>query len=154
MPPETVPSAEHDHHFEDSVKDLSNDQLNSGAVEVPSSEKRSKFPEMSPQRHPQAKDKQQKAKRPAVGRRERKTLSSRPSLADAGTSFESGVRRSKRMKTRPLEYWKGERLLYGRVNESLKLVGLKYISPGKGSFKVKSYIPDDYKNLVDLAARY
>lgn len=38
-------------------------------------------------------------------------------LTDAGTSFESGVRRSKRMKTRPLEYWKGERLLYGRVNE-------------------------------------
>lgn len=36
----------------------------------------------------------------------------------------------------------------------LKLVGLKYISPGKGSFKVKSYIPDDYKDLVDLAARY
>lgn len=38
-------------------------------------------------------------------------------LTDAGTSFESGVRRSKRMKTRPLEYWKGERLLYGRVDE-------------------------------------
>ncbi|CAN4086799.1 unnamed protein product [Withania somnifera] len=154
MPPETVPSAEQDHHFEESVKDLNNDQLNSVAVEVPSRVKRSKFPEMSPQRQPQAKDKQQKAKRPAIGRRERKTLSSRPSLADAGTSFESGVRRSKRMKTRPLEYWKGERLLYGRVNESLKLVGLKYISPGKGSIKVKSYIPDDYKDLVDLAARY
>ncbi|XP_055828036.1 centromere protein C isoform X2 [Solanum dulcamara] len=154
MPPETVPSAEQDHHFDDSVKDLNSDQLNSVTVEVPSSQVRSKFPEMSPQHYTQAKDDQQKAKRPAVGRRERKHLSSRPSLADAGTSFESGVRRSKRMKTRPLEYWKGERLLYGRVNEGLKLVGLKYISPGKGSFKVKSYIPDDYKDLVDLAARY
>lgn len=37
---------------------------------------------------------------------------------DAGTSFQDGVRRSKRMKTRPLEYWKGERLLFGRVNDS------------------------------------
>ncbi|KAK4736022.1 hypothetical protein R3W88_010283 [Solanum pinnatisectum] len=154
MLPETAPSAEQDHYFEDCVKDLNSDQLNSVAVEVPSRYVRSKFPEMSPQHHTQAKDKQQKAKKLAVGRRERKHLSSRPSLADAGTSFESGVRRSKRMKTRPLEYWKGERLLYGRVDEGLKLVGLKYISPGKGSFKVKSYIPDDYKDLVDLAARY
>ncbi|XP_015067643.1 centromere protein C [Solanum pennellii] len=154
MLPETAPSAEQDHYFEDSVKDLNSDQLNSVGVEVPSRDVRPKFPEMSPQHHNQAKDKQQKAKKLAVGRRERKHLSSRPSLADAGTSFESGVRRSKRMKTRPLEYWKGERLLYGRVDEGLKLVGLKYISPGKGSFKVKSYIPDDYKDLVDLAARY
>ncbi|XP_006343106.1 uncharacterized protein [Solanum tuberosum] len=154
MLPETAPSVEQDHYFEDSVKDLNSDQLNSVAVEVPSRDVRSKFPEMSPQHHTQTKDKQQKAKKLAVGRRERKHLSSRPSLADAGTSFESGVRRSKRMKTRPLEYWKGERLLYGRVDEGLKLVGLKYISPGKGSFKVKSYIPDDYKDLVDLAARY
>ncbi|KAL3343681.1 hypothetical protein AABB24_027286 [Solanum stoloniferum] len=154
MLPEPAPSAEQDHYFEDSVKDLNSDQLNSVAVEVPSRDVRSKFPEMSPQHHTQAKDKQQKAKKLAVGRRERKHLSSRPSLADAGTSFESGIRRSKRMKTRPLEYWKGERLLYGRVDEGLKLVGLKYISPGKGSFKVKSYIPDDYKDLVDLAARY
>ncbi|KAH0690938.1 hypothetical protein KY289_018296 [Solanum tuberosum] len=154
MLPETAPSVEQDHYFEDSVKDLNSDQLNSVAGEVPSRDMRSKFPEMSPQHHTQAKDKQQKAKKLAVGRRERKHLSSRPSLADAGTSFESGVRRSKRMKTRPLEYWKGERLLYGRVDEGLKLVGLKYISPGKGSFKVKSYIPDDYKDLVDLAARY
>ncbi|XP_060205678.1 centromere protein C [Lycium barbarum] len=154
MPPETVHSAEHNHHLEDSVKDLNSDQLNSVAVEVPSTELRSKFPETSPQHHAQENAKQQKAKRPAVGRRERKTLSSRPSIADAGTSFESGVRRSKRTKTRPLQYWKGERLLYGRVNESLKLVGLKYISPGKGSIKVKSYIPDDYKDLVELAARH
>ncbi|KAG5619096.1 hypothetical protein H5410_018920 [Solanum commersonii] len=154
MLPETAPSVEQYHYFEDSVKDLNSDQLNSVAVEVPSRDVRSKFPEMSPQHHTQAKDKQQKAKKLAVGRRERKHLYSRPSLADAGTSFESGVRRSKRMKTRPLEYWKGERLLYGRVDEGLKLVGLKYISPGKGSFKVKSYIPDDYKDLVDLAARY
>lgn len=39
-------------------------------------------------------------------------------LTDAGTLFEDGVRRSKRIKSRPLEFWKGERLLFGRVNES------------------------------------
>ncbi|MCD7453399.1 hypothetical protein HAX54_020814 [Datura stramonium] len=152
MPPETEHSAEQDHHCEDSVKDLNRYQLNSVAVEDPSTEVRSKFPEMSPQHHAQKSNRKQ-SDLLSEGR-ERKLFSSRPSLADAGTSFESGVRRSKRMKTRPLEYWKGERLLYGRVNERLKLVGLKYISPGKGSFKVKSYIPDDYKDLVELAACY
>ena len=39
-------------------------------------------------------------------------------LAEAGTYWESGVRRSSRIKMRPLEYWKGERFLYGRVHES------------------------------------
>lgn len=36
----------------------------------------------------------------------------------SGTSWESGVRRSTRIRSRPLEYWKGERFLYGRVHES------------------------------------
>ncbi|KAL1565092.1 centromere protein C-like [Salvia divinorum] len=78
-------------------------------------------------------------------------------VADAGTSFETGVRRSKRIRMRPLEYWKGERFLYGRVEDSLKLIGLKYISPGKGndSLKVKPFIlSDEYKDLLDLAARH
>ncbi|XP_073296866.1 centromere protein C-like isoform X3 [Primulina huaijiensis] len=35
---------------------------------------------------------------------------------ESGTSFENGVRRSKRFKMRPLEFWKGERFLYERVN--------------------------------------
>ncbi|NP_001289528.1 uncharacterized LOC107803884 [Nicotiana tabacum] len=154
MPPQRANSAEQDHHFEDSVKDVTSDQLSSVAVEVHSTEVRSKLPDMSPQHHAKAKDKQPKAKRPAGGRRESKALRSRPSLADAGTSFQDGVRRSKRMKTRPLEYWKGERLLYGWINDSLKLVGVKYLSPGKGSVKVESYISDDYKDLVESAARY
>ncbi|XP_019229755.1 PREDICTED: uncharacterized protein LOC109210747 isoform X3 [Nicotiana attenuata] len=154
MPPQREHSAEQDHHFEDSVKDVTSDQLRSVAVEVHSTEVGSILSEMSPQHYAQAKDKQQKAKRPARGRRETKALRSRPSIADAGTSFQDGVRRSKRMKTRPLEYWKGERLLYGWVNDSLKLVGVKYVSPIKGSVKVESYISDDYKDLVELAARY
>lgn len=37
---------------------------------------------------------------------------------DAGTSWESGVRRSTRFRTKPLEFWKGERMVYGRVHES------------------------------------
>lgn len=36
----------------------------------------------------------------------------------AGTTWQSGVRRSTRIRTRPLEYWKGERLLYGRIHDS------------------------------------
>jgi hypothetical protein len=39
-------------------------------------------------------------------------------LPDAGTSWESGVRRSTRFRTKPLECWKGERTVYGRVHES------------------------------------
>lgn len=40
-----------------------------------------------------------------------------------GTSWEAGVRRSKRIKMRPLEYWKGERFLYGRIHESSSSLG-------------------------------
>jgi len=36
----------------------------------------------------------------------------------SGTSWNSGVRRSTRIRTRPLEYWKGERPVYGRVHQS------------------------------------
>ncbi|KAH6782133.1 centromere protein C [Perilla frutescens var. frutescens] len=77
----------------------------------------------------------------------------------AGTSFETGVRRSKRVKMRPLEYWKGERFLYGRIDNSLKLIGVKYFSPGKSNedLKVKPYILSDkpeYKEVLDLAARH
>ncbi|XP_024971849.1 centromere protein C-like isoform X2 [Cynara cardunculus var. scolymus] len=81
----------------------------------------------------------------------------RQSLAEAGTSWKSGVRRSNRVRRRPLEYWKGERLLYGRVHNSLPtVVGVKYISPttdnGKPGFKVESFVSDKYKELVDLIA--
>ncbi|XP_047966323.1 centromere protein C-like isoform X2 [Salvia hispanica] len=91
------------------------------------------------------------------GKRIRDAHPMRKSLAEAGTSFETGVRRSKRVRMRPLEYWKGERFLYERVEDGLELIGLKYISPGKGndSLKVKPYIlSDKYKDILDLAARH
>ncbi|KFK43814.1 hypothetical protein AALP_AA1G176700 [Arabis alpina] len=90
--------------------------------------------------------------------RECKMFSRRKSLAGAGTKWESGVRRSTRIKSRPLEYWRGERFLFGRIHESLAtVIGIKYESPGKGKsekpeLKVKSFVSDDYKELIDSAA--
>ncbi|KAK4267486.1 hypothetical protein QN277_024261 [Acacia crassicarpa] len=92
-----------------------------------------------------------------VKSRKRKVLSQRQSLAVAGTSWESGVRRSTRIRSRPLEYWKGERPLYGRIHESLvTVIGVKFMSPGtadgKPKLKVKSYVAEKYKELLDLAS--
>ncbi|KAM2198248.1 hypothetical protein ACFX1Q_001560 [Malus domestica] len=94
--------------------------------------------------------------RPRIKRKSRE-VSRRKSLAGAGTTWQSGVRRSTRIKTRPLEYWKGERLLYGRIHDSLvTVIGIKYASPekdnGRGPLKVKSFVSDEYKELVELAA--
>ncbi|XP_047336910.1 centromere protein C isoform X2 [Impatiens glandulifera] len=101
-------------------------------------------------------DSRRNSKKPANGVRQRKKLSHRQSLADAGTSWTSGVRRSSRIKMRPLEYWKGERFLYGRVHESLTtVIGVKYMSPTKGegkeTLKVKPF-KDEYSKLVEFAA--
>eukprot|EP00897_Mesotaenium_endlicherianum_P009992 jgi/Mesen1/9020/ME000565S08351 len=41
----------------------------------------------------------------------------RQSLADAGSNWQGGVRRSTRRKVRPLEYWRNERLVYGRKHQ-------------------------------------
>ncbi|CAN1168244.1 Centromere protein C [Linum perenne] len=101
---------------------------------------------------------QTKAKRRLVKGRESQAFSRRKSLAGAGSSYAvDGVRRSTRIRSRPLEYWKGERFLYGRIHESLAtVIGIKYDSPGKDEgrpgLKVKSYVSDEYKHLVDLAA--
>ncbi|XP_010476654.1 PREDICTED: uncharacterized protein LOC104755878 isoform X2 [Camelina sativa] len=90
--------------------------------------------------------------------REAAIFSRRKSLAGAGTKMEGGIRRSTRIKSRPLEFWRGERFLYGRIHESLTtVIGIKYGSPGDGksdkrASKVKSYVSDDYKDLVDFAA--
>ncbi|KAJ4915889.1 centromere protein C [Raphanus sativus] len=91
--------------------------------------------------------------------RESQMFSRRKSLAAAGTNWETGVRRSTRIKSRPLEYWKGERFLYGRVHGSLAtVIGIKYESPGnkgKGetrALKVKSFVSDAYKEFVESAA--
>ncbi|MED6180122.1 hypothetical protein PIB30_007279 [Stylosanthes scabra] len=87
-----------------------------------------------------------------------KSLSRRQSLAAAGTSWEAGRRRSTRIRTRPLEFWKGERMVYGRVHNSLAtVIGVKCISPGsdgKPTMKVKSYVSDEYKDLLELASLY
>ncbi|KAL0342040.1 UNVERIFIED_CONTAM: Centromere protein C [Sesamum calycinum] len=113
-------------------------------------------PEQQPEVH-QAKV--PRGKRVAGEKRIRKAHPMRKSLAESGTSFETGVRRSKRFRSRPLEYWKGERFLYGRVDNSLKLIGVKYLSPGKDTdnLKVKPYIASqssDYQELLELAARH
>ncbi|KAK3219694.1 hypothetical protein Dsin_013664 [Dipteronia sinensis] len=91
--------------------------------------------------------------------RKRKEVSRRQSLAGFGTSWESGTRRSTRIKSRPLEYWRGERFLYGRVNNSLAtVIGIKYESPGKENgkpgLKVKSFLSDQYQYLIEQAARF
>ncbi|KAL5061596.1 hypothetical protein RYX36_023333 [Vicia faba] len=87
-----------------------------------------------------------------------KRLRLRKSLADAGTSWESGVRRSSRFKTRPLEFWKGERMVYGRVHESLTtVIGVKCFSPGadgKPIMKAKSFVSDKHKKLFEFASKY
>ncbi|XP_022844424.1 centromere protein C-like [Olea europaea var. sylvestris] len=97
-----------------------------------------------------------KSNREACENRLRKAHPLRKSLAESGTSFETGVRRSKRIRMRPLEYWKGERFLYGRVNESLKLVGVKYISPGKadGALKLKHYISSIDKEILEQLVQH
>ncbi|KAK2651394.1 hypothetical protein Ddye_011250 [Dipteronia dyeriana] len=92
-------------------------------------------------------------------KRKRKAVSRRQSLAGFGTSWESGTRRSTRIKSRPLEYWRGERFLYGRVNNSLAtVIGIKYESPGKENgkpgLKVKSFVSDQYQDLIEQAARF
>ncbi|XP_021731946.1 centromere protein C-like isoform X2 [Chenopodium quinoa] len=81
----------------------------------------------------------------------------RTSLYYAGTKLEAGVRRSTRIRMRPLEYWRGERFLYGRVHQSLvTVIGVKYASPSKNAeepkVKVKSFVSDEYKDLVELAS--
>ncbi|XP_061962848.1 centromere protein C-like [Populus nigra] len=102
-------------------------------------------------------NKQTKEKSCTAKRRKYRSLSKRQSLAASGTSWETGVRRSTRIRSRPLEYWKGERFLYGRIHGSLAtVIGIKYESPqndkGKPALKVKSFVSDEYKNLVELAA--
>ncbi|KAJ6415914.1 hypothetical protein OIU84_004660 [Salix udensis] len=101
--------------------------------------------------------KQTKPKSHTAKGRKNGSLSKRHSLAASGTSWETGLRRSTRIRSRPLEYWKGERFLYGRIHGSLAtVIGIKYESPGndkgKHALKVKSYVSDEYKDLVELAA--
>ncbi|XP_020277334.1 uncharacterized protein LOC109851554 isoform X3 [Asparagus officinalis] len=95
-----------------------------------------------------------KTKAPTNTRRKKKLISRKHSLAGAGTVWENGRRKSSRRRFRPLEHWRGERLLYGRIHESLStVIGIKYASPGKDTFKVESYVSEEYADLVAQVAR-
>lgn len=88
----------------------------------------------------------------------RQSNSRRQSLADAGLTWKSGVRRSTRIKTRPLQHWCGEKVLYGRVHNSMiTVIGMRYAErevDGKSPvLKVKSYVSDQYADLVSKVAK-
>lgn len=102
---------------------------------------------------PQNKEKNQKARKHKQNRK--KLTSRRQSLTDAGMTWDSGIRRSTRIRSRPLQYWCGERFLYGRIHDSLAtVIGVKYASPGKPALEVKSFVSDKYADLVAQAALY
>ncbi|GLJ31750.1 hypothetical protein SUGI_0638640 [Cryptomeria japonica] len=100
----------------------------------------------------------------AIKRKNKKSdYQRRQSLAGAGTLWKSGVRRSTRIRSRPLEFWRGERFLYGRIHNTLAtVIGIKYTSPSQEhekrrdgpNFKVKSYVDDQYSHLVEFAASH
>ncbi|KAF5739130.1 hypothetical protein HS088_TW12G00330 [Tripterygium wilfordii] len=103
-------------------------------------------------------NKKTKAKKRLQRESESMKLSRRQSLAVFGTLWEGGKRKSNRIRSRPLEYWKGERFLYGRIHDSLPtVIGRKYVSPAKGGGKptvrVESFVSEKYKDLLDLAAQ-
>ncbi|XP_024540153.1 uncharacterized protein LOC9660708 isoform X2 [Selaginella moellendorffii] len=85
-----------------------------------------------------------------------------PWLKESGMEWKNGRRCSTRYRSRPLEYWRGEKLLYGRVHKTMPtLIGIKHSSPmpphpKRGEkpkeFKVESFVPDQFKHLVKLAA--
>ncbi|KAL0916139.1 hypothetical protein M5K25_013627 [Dendrobium thyrsiflorum] len=78
----------------------------------------------------------------------------------AGSVWESGVRRSTRIRMKPLKHWCGERFLYARIHDSLTtVIGVKKFetTPQNGRktvMKVKSYVSDQYSDLVAQAALY
>ncbi|XP_078432273.1 centromere protein C isoform X2 [Wolffia australiana] len=87
-----------------------------------------------------------------------KKANRRQSLAGAGTAWQCGLRRSTRIRTRPLAHWRGERLLFARIHDTLPtVIGVKYASPAKTSregaaLKVKSYVSDEYAELLQNVA--
>ncbi|CAO2208691.1 unnamed protein product [Urochloa humidicola] len=100
-----------------------------------------------------------KAKGQKAQRRNRtKQSNQRKSLGDAGLAWQSGVRRSTRIRSRPLEHWLGERFVYGRIHDTMTtVIGIKAYSPGqdgKRTLKVKSFVPEQYSDLVAESAKY
>ncbi|XP_050286311.1 centromere protein C [Quercus robur] len=165
-PVEAVASPQPDLNMADATEEILNDiqsmldQSSPAVVEEHAVHQLSKSPGDVPEQHleectEESLNEQNKATPPRP--RKRKEKPCRKSLAGAGLLWEHGVRRSTRIRTRPLEYWKGERLLYGRIHQSLTtVIGLKYVSPskedGQPALKVKSFVSDEYKELVELAA--
>ncbi|CAL4975268.1 unnamed protein product [Urochloa decumbens] len=94
----------------------------------------------------------------AQRRNRTKQLNQRKSLGDAGLEWQSGVRRSTRIRSRPLEHWLGERFVYGRIHDTMAtVIGIKAYSPGqdgKRTLKVKSFVPEQYSDLVAESAKY
>jgi len=101
-----------------------------------------------------------KAKEQKGAQRRNRTRQSnqRKSLGDAGLAWQSGVRRSTRIRSRPLEHWLGERFVYGRIYDTMAtVIGIKAYSPaqdGKKTLKVKSFVPEQYSDLVAQSAKY
>ncbi|KAL5655859.1 hypothetical protein ACJX0J_035178, partial [Zea mays] len=58
-----------------------------------------------------------KGQKGAQRRNKTKKLNQRKILGDVDLARQSGVRRSSRIRSRPLEYWLGERLLYGPIQD-------------------------------------
>ncbi|XP_078166843.1 uncharacterized protein LOC144561683 isoform X2 [Carex rostrata] len=68
-----------------------------------------------------------------------------------------GLRRSTRIRSRPLRHWMGERLLYARVDDKFPAaVGVKECSPATVGIRVKvrSFMSDKHADLVAQLAKY
>lgn len=91
-------------------------------------------------------------------RKKRQEVNRRKSLTAFGLAWQSGMRRSTRIRSRPLQDWLGERLLYGRIHDTMAtVIGVKSYSPsqdGKVELRVKSFVPEQYSDMVAQAAKY
>ncbi|KAL5222622.1 hypothetical protein ABZP36_027335 [Zizania latifolia] len=99
-----------------------------------------------------------KRQKEAQRRNKKQDLNRRKSLADAGLTWQSGVRRSTRIRSRPLQHWLGERFVYGRIHGTMAtVIGVKSLSPvqeGKVAMRVKSFVSEQYSDLLDKSAKY
>ncbi|KAG8044850.1 hypothetical protein GUJ93_ZPchr0008g13191 [Zizania palustris] len=99
-----------------------------------------------------------KRQKEAQRRNKKRDLNRRKSLADAGLTWQSGVRRSTRIRSRPLQQWLGERFVYGRIHGTMAtVIGVKSLSPvqeGKVAMRVKSFVSEQYSDLLDKSAKY
>nr|XP_015632350.1 uncharacterized protein LOC4326608 isoform X2 [Oryza sativa Japonica Group] len=91
-------------------------------------------------------------------RNKKQDLNRRKSLADAGLTWQAGVRRSTRIRSKPLQHWLGERFIYGRIHGTMAtVIGVKSFSPsqeGKGPLRVKSFVPEQFSDLLAESAKY